>query len=731
MSEENKNRDISQVHIKENEDGTKKRVVVKKVIKKVVLKTKKKEDFNSKPKISKKGLPQKKLNQVETQKNTYIKQPSNFNKPKVSEKKDENSKPSHLEKKKIFITRKKQNKNYTDKSLEEQKSEKFYQFNKKKKEFKQVDELANIPSSIEISETISIKDLSHKLNIKSTQIIKKFFSLGIMDITVNDIIDSDTAKTVCKEFKCKVTVVSLSEQTKVDFEKGDEKNYKPRSPVVTIMGHVDHGKTSLLDAIRNTNIAKKEIGGITQHIGAFRVDIKKGSILFIDTPGHAAFSAMRARGTKVTDIVILVVSATDGVMPQTIESINLAKNSNTPIIIAINKCDLESADPEKTKSQIAEHGLVPEEWGGDIIFHNVSAHTKSGIPELLESILLLSEISELKHSSQVKGNGYVLESRLVMGKGNVATIIIRNGNVKRGDSYLCGIYSGKIRTIFDDKGATIKSADSSTPIEIIGLSGLPNSGDIFQIMENEKESKRIADMRVELHRQTAAQKTKKVNIDNLFDTIASNQTQELKVIVKADVYGSTEAIKEVISTLKNKEIKVNVVSSDTGEINENDVNFASAIDAEILGFRVKSSNKAKKLSEKEQVHITYYTIIYDIIDYLKEKLRNMLPKEISYKVIGSAEVKEIFKISGTGKIAGCIVMKGKIKKPSLIKIIRENETIQEADIKMLKHYKDEVSEISSGQECGVQIDNFELMKVGDTLECIEVIEKKRELILDE
>ena len=550
-----------------------------------------------------------------------------------------------------------------------------------------------------------------------------------MDVTVNDTIDSETAAIVCSELNCKVKVTSLLQQTKVDVDVGDESDYIKRHPIVTVMGHVDHGKTSLLDAIRKTNVTSSESGGITQHIGAYQVKIDKGSVLFIDTPGHEAFSAMRARGAKVTDIVILVVSAVDGVKPQTIEAINHAKAAKVPIIVAINKCDLEGSNPDNIKTQLSEHGLVSEEWGGDTIFHKISALKKEGIKELLETIILQADINEFKGNPKVKAHGYLIESKVEVGKGNVITVVIKNGTLRQGDAYVSGNATGKVRAMFDENACIVKEASSSTPIEIIGISKLPQAGELFQVVENEKEGKRIVERREQLHKERAANKVKKVNLDNLFDAIAARKVDELKVLIKGDVFGSVEAIRDIMEKQKNDEVKVTVIRSATGAITENDVNLASASDALIIGFKVKPNGKAKKLADQLGVKIKQYNIIYDIVDDVQDALQGMLRSEKIEEELGTLEVKEIFKISGSGKIAGSVVTQGKIAFSGIIRLYREEVMIHEGEIATLKRYKDNVKEVTEGSECGLQIKNYQDIKPGDMIKCYLVKEVEREFKL--
>ena len=743
--------EANKVIFKKNSDGTTKKVFIRKKFKKVAIKIKKGPTEKATPVTT----TEKKSN--ENKKTSFPKKTYSQDKTRQNNK-ETNNRPKYGEKpkKKILVTRKKEtssqsfslnqnqyygktannnrqhlkDKNFSNIQKDEvnhEEKENFDKFNHTVKDKSKVDEYANVPTSIEIPEVISIKDLAHKMNLKISQLIKKFFSMGVMDVTVNDSIDAESAQLVCSELNCKLKVVSLLEQTKVDIELGDEKDYIERSPIITVMGHVDHGKTSLLDAIRSTNVAEGESGGITQHIAAYSIKTKKGNVTFIDTPGHSAFSSMRARGAKITDIIVLVVSAVDGVKPQTLEAIKYAKDANLPIIVAINKCDLQDADPSKIKSQLSEHGVVSEKWGGDVIFHNISALKKEGITELLESIAIQSEIHEIKGNPKIKAFAYVIESRVEVGKGNVVTIIIKNGCLRTGDVYICDVNAGKVRAMFDENGNSIKKAGLSQSVEIIGIPGLPRAGETFQVMNNEKDAKKIVERRIELLKQKAAQKVKKVNVNNLFDTIKAEQIKELKILLKGDVYGTLEALREELLKQKNDEVKVTVVSSSTGGVTENDVNLAGTSEAMIMGFKVKPNAKAKKLAEHQGVEICTYNIIYDAIDFVKEKLKGMLKKHLKEERIGVAEVKEVFKISDVGKIAGCLVVEGKVTNDATVKIYREDEIIIQSKVAVLKHYKDNVKEIRSGSECGIQIDNFQDLKSGDKIECYLVSEIEREL----
>jgi translation initiation factor IF-2 len=596
-----------------------------------------------------------------------------------------------------------------------------------RKEAQEQNEFANIPAGIEISEVISIKNLAMKLNLKASQIIKKFMSLGVMDLTVNDNIDHESASILCHELGCEIKVVSLLEQTKVEEDKGAPEDYVTRDPIVTVMGHVDHGKTSLLDAIRSTSVAAGESGGITQHIGAYKVKTEKGAVLFIDTPGHAAFSNMRARGAQVTDVVILVVSGVDGVMPQTIEAAAHAKAAGVPVVVAVNKMDLPGAETTRIKNQLSEKGLVSEEWGGDTMFVEVSATKKTGLTKLLESVLLTAELRQLKANPRVRASGYVIESKIEQGRGNVATVIVKNGTLKPGAAYLCGNATGRVRAMYDDLGKEVKVAGPSTPVEIIGLSVLPQAGMPFTEMENEKEARRVAERREELARENAAQNVKKVNLGNLFDTLKQRAVKEQKVLVKADVFGSVEAIRDMLAKIQNEEVKISVIQAAAGAINETDVDLAATSNAMIIGFKVRPNGKAKKEAERLGVDIRIYQIIYEIVDDMTKALTGMLDEQKREERLGSLTIKEVFKISGVGKIAGCAVNDGKVVAKARARLMRDGVQIWDGDIASLKHYKDEVKEVLAGTDCGLQLKDFQDLKPGDTVESYQLVTLERKL----
>ncbi len=589
---------------------------------------------------------------------------------------------------------------------------------------------AAIPEAIEIGELIKISDLAKKMNLKAGEIIQRLVDLGLQ-ATINDTIDSDTASIVASEFNCKVTIKSLKEEVEIKEEEDKEKNLKPRSPIVTIMGHVDHGKTKLLDAIRNSSIAEHETGGITQHIGAYRVKTPKGEITFIDTPGHEAFTAMRARGANVTDIVILVVSAVDGVMPQTIEALNHAKAAHVPVIVAVNKIDLPDASVDRVKQQLSEHGVLWEEWGGEAIYVNVSALKKIGIQDLLDAILLQAEMLELKADPDKKGIGFIIESKMDIGRGAVATVIVKNGCVRIGDNFVVGTTKGKVRGMFDENGSKVEIALPSYPVEIMGFDEVPKAGDKFYIVENEEIAKSISSKRQDLKRIDDSANIKRVQMQNAMEAITTvTAIKELKVIVKGDVQGSVEAINNMLSRIENPDIKVTIIHSGVGTVLESDVMLATATanTAEtgviILAFRVRVDSIAKEKAESEGIEIKRFTIIYELLDYIEGIMKGMHKDEIVEKIIGSAEIKEIFKIKDVGKIAGGIVKEGFIRKAEKVRLYREGAQVWGGKIKDLRRFKDDVAEVQEGFEFGVSFVNYENFKKGDILECFTEEVKK-------
>jgi translation initiation factor IF-2 len=543
--------------------------------------------------------------------------------------------------------------------------------------------------------------------------------MGMM-VTINEQIDAETAAILADEYNCKVNVVSLYDETVIEEEEDLEENLEPRSPIVTVMGHVDHGKTKLLDSIRKTNVVDSEHGGITQHIGAYTVEFAQGKITFLDTPGHEAFTSMRARGAQITDIVVLVVAADDGVMPQTVEAINHAREANVPIVVAINKMDLEDANPERVKQQLAEYDLLPEEWGGHTLYAEVSALKNTGISSLLETILLQAEILELKANYNCRALGKIVESKIDLGRGIVATVLIEKGTLRTGDSFIAGIYPGKVRAMFNDKGERIENATPSAPVEILGFTGLPNAGDPFHVTESEKAARQIGLKRQELKKMENASNVNKITLDNLYDQIKQGEVQELKVIVKGDVHGSVEALQLSLEKLSTNEIRLVVIHSSAGAINDNDVLLAAASNAIIIGFHVRPTPSATSIAEREKVEIRRYSVIYDAVDDIRSAMEGLLAPELKEELIGVAEVRDTFKVPKVGIIGGCYVANGKIQRGAQAHLIRDGVEIYTGKIASLKRFKDDVREVESGFECGISIENFNDIKVGDQLEVFEI-----------
>ncbi len=584
-----------------------------------------------------------------------------------------------------------------------------------------------VPKKIDIMEVITVADLARKMNLKASEIIGKLLKMGMM-VTINQQIDSDVATLIASEYDCEVNIVSLYDETLIATEKDQAGDLIPRAPIVTIMGHVDHGKTKLLDAIRSTDVVSDEFGGITQHIGAYKVKLPgKGEVVFLDTPGHAAFTLMRARGAQVTDIVVLVVAANDGVKVQTLEAIDHARAAKVPIIVAINKIDLPEANLDRVKQQLSDHGLMPEEWGGDTLFCEISALKKIGIEELLDTILLQAEMLELEANPEVRAEGKVLESRIDQGRGIVASIIIERGTLRQGDNFVAGIYPGKVRAMNDDKGNRIEEAGPATPVEIIGMSDIPGAGDPFQVTENERQARQVGAKRQELERLGQAKNVKKVTLENIYETIEDGSIDELNVIIKGDVQGSVEAVQNALEELSTDEIHLNVIRASAGAIIEDDVNLAIASNALVLGFNVRPTPRAQVLSEQEKIEIRKYNIIYDAVDDIRSAMEGMLAPEKREEIIGEVEVRYTFKVPRIGVIAGCYVTKGKVKRNALINVYRDDVKIHAGKISSLKRFKDDVREVVEGYECGIGIENYHDLRSGDLLEIVEVIEIAKKL----
>lgn len=574
---------------------------------------------------------------------------------------------------------------------------------------------------IKIGESISVKDLGERIGKQATEIIKKLLLLGVM-ATINQELEYETAALIIKDYGMQVEkqIDKSSEQVLLQEDEDKPEDLKARPPVVTIMGHVDHGKTSLLDAIRKTNVIATEAGGITQHIGAYTVNVDNKKIAFLDTPGHAAFTAMRARGASVTDIAILVVAADDGIMPQTIEAINHSKAANVPIIVAINKIDKEGANPDRVKQEMTEYGLVAEEWGGETICVPVSAKQNIGIDNLLEMIILVAEIQELKANPNKKARGTVIEAKLDKGRGPLATVLVQEGTLNNGDSFVVGNTTGKIRAMLDDKGKKVKKALPSTPVELLGLSQVPDAGDIFHVVDDEKIARLIAEKRKDKQREEQLQSSHRVSLDDLFSQIKEGKVKDLNIIVKADVQGSVEAMKQSLNKLNNDEVKVKTIHGGVGAITETDVMLAAASNAIIIGFNVRPQPSAVALGEKDNVDIRLYRVIYNAIEDVEAAMKGMLEPEYKEVVQGHAEIRATFKVSSIGTIAGCYVTDGKINRNDSIRLIRDGIVVHEGTLASLKRFKDDVKEVNTGYECGLNIEKFNDIKEGDVIESFRI-----------
>ncbi len=583
-----------------------------------------------------------------------------------------------------------------------------------------------VPKLISISEVISVSELARKMNLKAADLIQKLMSMGQM-YTINQQIDADTASILAAEFGSEVKIVSLYDETVIETTSDENAVMLPRPPVVTVMGHVDHGKTKLLDAIRKADVVSGEFGGITQHIGAYMVETPDGSLTFLDTPGHEAFTRMRARGAQITDIVVLVVAADDGVMPQTIEAVNHAKEAKVPIIVAVNKVDKPEANPDKVKSQLSDLGLMPEDWGGKTPFVEISALKKTGIDKLIEAILLEAEMLELKANFQCAAEGKILESKVDHGRGIVATVMIERGTLAIGDSFVAGIWSGRVRAIFNDKGERITKATPSMPVEVLGFEGIPNAGDPIQVVADEKTAREYSSRRQELKRFDDAKTLKKVTMENIHDMISDGAIQELKVIIKADVQGSAEALKSSLEKLSTKEIRLHVIQALPGPVNEGDVDLAIASNAIIISFNVRPLPKAKILAEQEKVDIKKYNVIYKAVEEIQQAMEGMLKPETKEQVAATIEVRDTFKVPKIGTIAGCYVLTGTVKRSHTVNLIRDDVVIFNGKIASLKRFKDDAREVAAGYECGIGLEDFDDIKVGDQIEAIEIIEIKRKL----
>ncbi len=586
---------------------------------------------------------------------------------------------------------------------------------------------APIVREVEIPENISVSELGQRMSVKGSEVVKILMGLGTMT-TINQIIDQETAAIVVEEMGHTAKLQNenaLEEKIILANQEGGEKI--ARAPVVTIMGHVDHGKTSLLDFIRRTKVAAGEAGGITQHIGAYRVKTDNGDITFLDTPGHEAFTAMRARGTKATDIVIIVVAAEDGVMPQTEEAITHAKAAKVPIIIAINKIDKENADPERVKQELAKHEVIPEDWGGDTIFAHVSALTGEGVDALLDSILLQAEILELKAVETGPASGVVIESRLDKGRGPIATILVQSGTINKGDIIISGQEFGRVRALITDNGKNITSAGPSTPLEVLGLSGTPNAGDEMIVVPDEKKAREVTLFRQGKFRESKIAEQQALKLENVMSQMEEGEIVSLNILIKADVQGSAEALADAVLRLSNEEVKVSIISSGVGGITESDVNLAMASKGIVIGFNVRADATARKVADSEGIDIRYYSIIYDVIDDVKAALSGLLTPDVREQIIGVAEVREIFRSPKFGDIAGCMVTTGFIKRNNPIRVLRENVVIYEGELESLRRFKDDVSEVKSGMDCGIGVKNYNDVKAGDQIEVFERVSVARKI----
>ena len=608
-----------------------------------------------------------------------------------------------------------------EKHKEEQ--EKLYQYSKKK----EVVQTNPVPKEIDIMEVITVSELARKMNLKASDLISKLMAMGMM-VTINQQIDAETASILADDYGCKVKIVSLYDETIIESDEDEEDNIAHRPPIVTVMGHVDHGKTKLLDAIRDADAAADEYGGITQHIGAYMVHTGKGNITFLDTPGHSAFTMMRARGAQVTDLVVLVVAANDGVMPQTVEAIEHAKAAGSPIIVAINKMDLAEANPDRVKQQLSEHELMPEGWGGSTQFVELSALKGEGVSDLLDTLILESEMLELKADWETRAEGKVIESKVDQGRGIVSTVLVQRGRLKVGDAFVAGIFHGKVRAMFDDKGHAVKEATPSMPVEILGFSGVPDAGDPFQVTQSERDARQYGTKRQELKKVETARNVKKITLESIDDLIRDGDVQELRVIIKGDVHGSVEALQSALEQLSTKEIRLVCIRAAAGAIIEDDVNLAAASEAVIIGFHVRPTAKAQVIAEREKVEIRKYNVIYDAVEDVKSAMEGMLSPDFEETAVGQVEVRETFQVPKIGTIAGCMVISGFITRKSQVHLLRDDVIIHSGSLASLKRFKDDAKEVKEGYECGVGLENYTDIQVGDVFEVFEMKEIAKKLV---
>lgn len=584
-----------------------------------------------------------------------------------------------------------------------------------------------VSREVVIGETLTVAELANKMAVKAAEVIKVMMKMGAM-ATINQVIDQDTAVLVCEEMDVKFVLRKENElEDRLMSERGETGEAKPRAPVVTVMGHVDHGKTSLLDCIRKAKIADGEAGGITQHIGAYHVETGHGMITFLDTPGHAAFTSMRARGAKATDIVILVVAADDGVMPQTIEAIQHAKAAEVPLIVAVNKIDKPEADPDRVMNELSQHDVVPEDWGGDVQFVKVSAKASMNIDELLDSVLLQAEVLELTAVEEGMASGVVIESKLDKGRGPVASVLVQSGTLRKGDIVLCGFEYGRVRAMNDENGKPAEAAGPAIPVEILGLSGVPQAGDEVTVVRDERKAREVALHRQGKFREVKLARQQKSKLENMFANVQAGEVSELNLVVKSDVQGSLEAISDALLKLSTDEVKVKIIGSGVGGITETDATLAEASNAIVIGFNVRADAVARKQIENANIDLRYYSIIYNLIDEVKMAMEGMLAPEFKQEIIGLAEVRDVFKSPKIGAIAGCMVIEGMVKRSNPIRVLRDNIVIYEGELESLRRFKDDVQEVRNNMECGIGVKNYNDVRVGDSIEVFEVVEVKRSL----
>jgi translation initiation factor IF-2 len=574
---------------------------------------------------------------------------------------------------------------------------------------------------LRLPEALTVKDFAAALHLKTNDVLMQLISMGTV-ASINHVIDLDTANTVAHELGKDVTLISEDKDGTKDEEAAEPEHLEPRAPVVTIMGHVDHGKTSLLDAIREANVLETERGGITQHIGAYEVGINKGKIVFLDTPGHEAFTAMRARGAQVTDIVVLVVAADDGVMPQTREAIAHANAANVPIVVAVNKIDLPDANPDRVKQQLADLALIPEEWGGNTIFVEVSAKQKYGLDNLLEMILLQAEVLELQADPHQMARGIVVEARLDKTRGPIATVLVQRGTLRRGDAYVAGMHHGRVRALLDYRGAQIKSAGPSIPVEVLGLANVPEAGDSFMVIEDERKARQISSVRRDKQRTKQLSQTNRVTLDDLYQRITAGEIKDLHLIIKADVQGSVQALWDALSKLESEKVRRRLIHGSTGGITESDIMLASASNAIVIGFNVRPTPKAMELATHEQVDVHLYTVIYEAISDVEKAMLGLLEPTYTENILGRAEVRAIFHVSRVGTIAGCYVQEGTVRRNASVRVLRDNVVVHEGRVASLRRVKDDVEQVAAGFECGIGLVRYQDIKEGDIIESFTLVE---------